>query len=136
MTTISRVNIFMIWICGSFLLIFEDTWKIIGIDQCKVLYILYALLILKLTILQIKMRKAALTISDDDLQTNERFQTFTSLVNGILILLICSMLANSIRIRKEEINYLWPLEMISHTIIFNGYILIMAWLYSPVYIFE
>ena len=48
---------------------------------------------------------------------------------------ICSMLANSIRIRDEEINYFWPLEMISHTILFNGYILVMAWLYSPVYIF-
>ena len=34
-----------------------------------------------------KMRKAALTISDNDAQTNERFQTFTALVNGILILL-------------------------------------------------
>ena len=66
---------------------FEDTWKIIGIDQYKVLYILYALLIIKLTILQIKMRKAALTISDNDAETNERFQTFTALVNGILILL-------------------------------------------------
>ena len=87
MTTISRLNIAMLWICGSFLLIFEDTWKIIGIDQCIVLYILCALLIIKLTILQIKMRKAALTISDNDAQTNERFQTFTALVNGILILL-------------------------------------------------
>ena len=87
MTAISRLNIAMLWICGSFLLIFEDTWKIIGIDQYIVLYILYALLIIKLTILQIKMRKAALTISDNDAQTNERFQTFTALVNGILILL-------------------------------------------------
>ena len=87
MTTISRVNIAMLWMCGSFLLIFEDTWKIIGIDQYKVLYFLYALLIIKLAILQIKMRKAALTISDNDAQTNERFQTFTALVNGILILL-------------------------------------------------
>ena len=87
MTTISRVNIAMLWMCGSFLLIFEDTWKIIGIDQYKVLYILYASLIIKLTILQIKMRKAALTISDNDAQTNERFQTFIALVNGILILL-------------------------------------------------
>lgn len=87
MTTISRVNIAMLWICGSFLLIFEDTWQIIGIDQYKILYILYALLIIKLTILQMKMRKAALTISDNDAQTNERFQTFTALVNGILILL-------------------------------------------------
>ena len=87
MTTISRVNIAMLWICGSFLLIFEDTWQIIGIDQYKILYILYALLIIKLTILQMKMRKAALTISVNDAQTNERFQTFTALVNGILILL-------------------------------------------------
>lgn len=87
MTTISRVIIAMLWMCGSFLLIFEDTWKIIGIDQYKVLYILYALLIIKLTILQIKMRKAALTFSENDAQTNERFQTFTALVNGILILL-------------------------------------------------
>ena len=87
MTTISRVNIAMLWICGSFLLIFEDTWQIIGIDQYKILYILYALLIINLTILQMKMRKAALTISDNDAQTNERFQTFTALVNGILILL-------------------------------------------------
>ena len=87
MITISRFNIAMLWICGSFLLIFEDTWQIIGIEQCKILYFLYALLIIKLTILQIKMRKAALNISDDDAQTNERFQTFTALVNGILILL-------------------------------------------------
>lgn len=87
MTTLSRVNIAMLWICGSFLLIFEDTLQIIGIDQYKIIYILYALLIIKLTILQIKMRKAALTISGDDAQTNERFQTFTALVNGILILL-------------------------------------------------
>ena len=86
MVSLSRVYIGALWICGSFLLIFEDpstyTWEMIS--QTKVFYILYALLIIELIILKLKMRKAALTISEtNEAETKERFQMFTALVNGI-----------------------------------------------------